>query len=118
MFEERILNAIEGDKNDETYVDLAFASHSKRMLKYLNADQIDDCMEEIQRCVDEAVRAAKRGGGGHTVPVTSTAPNAIYHNNNNNNQQGGGMMELMRDQGLPPMPGPAAHQVQFYGQGY
>ena len=113
MFEERILNAIEGDKNDETYVDLAFASHSKRMLKYLNADQIDDCMEEIQRCVDEAVRAAKRGGA-----VTSTAPNAIYHNNNNNNQQGGGMMELMRDQGMPPMPGPAAHQVQFYGQGY
>ena len=117
LFEERILNAIEGDKSEETYVELAFAAHSKRMYKYLDADQIDDCMEAIQRCVDESVHAAKRGGGGgaHRAPVTSTAPNAIYHNNN---QQGGGMMELMRDEGMPPMPGPAAHQVPYYGQGY
>ena len=76
------MNAIEGDKSEETYVELAFAAHSKRMYKYLDADQIDDCMEAIQRCVDESVCAAKRGGAGgapqssckHRLP-----PNAIYH---------------------------------------
>ena len=135
--EQAIISYLGKDESTSAIED-AFSSHVKRMQRYLNDDQQDDLMQEIQEVVNRHIKMARIGSGlRRTVPVHAPAPTSTYiplggqvSSNNNivhiptdsqplhlsqQSQQPGLFMDMLLGQGDGPGPVMQSASV-LYGQ--
>ena len=124
--EAEILDALRGSNEKLNEVEHAFNAHSLRILKHLNPDEQDDCLEEVQAVVNRHVKAARqrRNHPQHTQPsVPSHQGNSQSFSNMQNmfnSQQAaapaapaaaGSMLQLLQD--LPPMGPPLLDATNY-----
>ena len=98
---------------DASEIDLAFAAHSKRIKKFLDVNQTEDLMEEIQHLVNDAIRRVRAPPRAPPRVPTSTAVNPAYQEGQHTSTEGGdgpGMMQLLSQPEMPPMHGPSAER--------
>ena len=78
--EQAIISYLGKDETTSAMED-AFSSHVKRMQRYLDEDQQDDAMQEIQEVVNRHIRIARFGGSHrrmNTSPAPAPAPTSTY----------------------------------------